>query len=224
MTEEKRMLDTQTEESMPEMKDVQTEDRLQLQENAGMQEDTGMQQGTAAQDDAAAQETPAFSKDVLQRALEDMKAQFVHSPMTITPELEELLAAELKARDSRDKKLIDSIVFTFALLLILLGIYILVSGDDILKVLSVLFGILLMFDGFHSTVYAWVYARRAGRKWWGLLVILSILLFLSGIIIFNNPWWPRAHSFVKVIGGVILFSSATGIVRLILVWPLHKDK
>ena len=45
----------------------------------------------------------------------------------------------------------------------LLIIYILVSGDDILKVLSVLFGILLMFDGFHSTVYAWVYARRAGN-------------------------------------------------------------
>ena len=104
MTEEKRMLDMQTEESMPEMKDVQTEDSLQLQENAGMPEDTGMQQDTAAQDDAAAQEMPAFSKDVLQRALEDMKAQFVHSPMTITPELEELLASELKARDSRDKK------------------------------------------------------------------------------------------------------------------------
>ena len=104
MTEEKRMLDTQTEDSMPEMKDVQTEDSLQLQENAGMPEDTGMQQDTAAQDDAAAQEMPAFSKDVLQRALEDMKTQFVHSPMTITPELEELLASELKARDSRDEK------------------------------------------------------------------------------------------------------------------------
>ena len=123
-----------------------------------------------------------------------------------------------------DKHLSSCIMFTVALLLILLGVFILVSGDNILRVLSVLFGILLMVDGVHSLVYAWVYARRAGRKWWGLLVILSILLFLSGVIIFNNPWWPRAHSFVKVIGGVILFSSATGIVRLILVWPLHKDK
>ena len=104
MTEEKRTLDTQTEESMPEMKDVQTEDSLQLQEDAGMQDDTGIQNDAAAKDDAAAQETPAFSKDVLQRALQDMKAQFVHTPMTITPELEELLASELKARDSRDKK------------------------------------------------------------------------------------------------------------------------
>ena len=104
MTEEKRMLDTQTEESMPEMKDVPTEDSLQLQEDAGMQDNAAAKDDTTAQDDNAAQETPAFSKDVLQRALEEMKAQFVHTPMTITPELEELLASELKARDSRDKK------------------------------------------------------------------------------------------------------------------------
>ena len=122
-----------------------------------------------------------------------------------------------------DKKLIDSIVLTFALLLILLGIYILVSGNDILKVLSVLFGILLMFDGFHSTVYAWVYARRAGKKWWGVLVVLSLMLIAAGIIIFLNPWWKTSHSFLKVIGGVILFASATGIIRLILVWPIRKS-
>ena len=122
-----------------------------------------------------------------------------------------------------DKHLSSCIVFTLALLLILLGVFILVSGDNILKVLSVLFGTLLMVDGIHSLVHAWVYARRAGKKWWGLLVVLSILLVLLGIIIFNNPWWPRAHSFVKVIGAVTLFAAATGIVRLILVWPLHKE-
>lgn len=123
-----------------------------------------------------------------------------------------------------DKHLSSCIMFTLALLLILLGVFILVSGDNILKVLSVLFGTLLMVDGIHSLVYSWVYARRAGKKWWGLLVVLSLLLFLSGLAIFNNPWWHRTHSFVKVIGGVILFSSAIGIVRLILVWPLHKEK
>ena len=106
--------------------------------------------------------------------------------------------------------------------MILLGIYILVSGDNILKVLSVLFGILLMIDGLHSSMHAWVYARRAGKKWWAILLILSILLFITGIVILNNPWWHTAHSFVKVIGGVILFAAALGIVRLILVWPIRK--
>ena len=123
---------------------------------------------------------------------------------------------------AKEKKLVDCILFIAALLLILLGIYILVSGDNILKVLSVLFGILLMIDGLHSALHAWMYARKAGKKWWGLLLLLSILLFLAGILILNNPWWHTTHSFVKVIGGVILFASATGIIRLILVWPIRK--
>lgn len=123
---------------------------------------------------------------------------------------------------AKEKKLVDCILFIAALLLILLGIYILVSGDNILKVLSVLFGILLMIDGLHSALHAWMYARKAGKKWWGLLLFLSILLFLAGILILNNPWWHTTHSFVKVIGGVILFAAATGIIRLILVWPIRK--
>ena len=123
---------------------------------------------------------------------------------------------------AKEKKLVDCILFIAALLLILLGIYILVSGDKILKVLSVLFGILLMIDGLHSALHAWMYARKAGKKWWGLLLFLSILLFLAGILILNNPWWHTTHSFVKVIGGVILFAAATGIIRLILVWPIRK--
>ena len=120
------------------------------------------------------------------------------------------------------KKMVSYIIFIAAQLLILLGIYILVSGDDILKVLSILFGVLLMVDGLHSAMHAWMYARRSGKKWWGLLLAISILIFVSGIVILNNPWWHTTHSFVKVIGGVILFAAAAGFVRLILVWPIRK--
>ena len=119
------------------------------------------------------------------------------------------------------KSLSQFITFTIALLLILLGLFILLSGDDILVVLSVLFGILLLVDGLHSTVHAWMYARRSGRKWWWVLLILSITLMVAGIVIFNNPWWHTAHSFVKVIGGVMLYAAIVGIIRLILVWPIR---
>lgn len=120
------------------------------------------------------------------------------------------------------KELTDCIFFTGALLLIFLGVFVLISGDDVLKVLSVLFGVLLIIDGLHSAVYAWVYARRSGRKWWWILLVLCILLILAGIIILNNPWWHTSHSFLKVIGGTVLFAAAAGIVRLILVWPIKK--
>ena len=121
-----------------------------------------------------------------------------------------------------EKKLKSWVLFTAALLLILLGIFVLTSGDDILKVLSVIFGIFLIVDGLHSAAHAWMYARRSGRKWWWVLLILSILLMLAGIIILNNPWWDTAHSFVKVIGGTVLFASAVGLIRLILVWPIRR--
>ena len=64
--------------------------------------------------------------------------------------------------------------------------------------------------------------RRSGKKWWWVLMILSILLVAAGIIIFNNPWWHTTHSFVKVIGGVILFAAVAGFIRLVLVWPIRK--
>lgn len=120
------------------------------------------------------------------------------------------------------KKLSDWILFIVALLLLLLGIFVLLSGDNILKVLSVLFGILLIVDGVHSAAHAWMYARRSGRKLWGLLLGIALLLVLLGIMILNNPWWHVPHSFLKAIGGIILFASVAGLIRLILVWPVRK--
>lgn len=120
-----------------------------------------------------------------------------------------------------NKTLSECIFFTAALLLIVLGVFVLLSGDDVLTVLSVIFGILLIVDGLHSTVHAWMYARRSGKKWWWVLMILSISLIVAGIVILNNPWWHTEHSFVKVIGGVLLYGAAVGIVRLILVWPIR---
>ena len=121
-----------------------------------------------------------------------------------------------------NRKLKDYILFIAALLLMVLGIYVLISIDNTLVVLSVFFGILLIVDGVHSAAHAWMYARRAGEKWWWVLLVLSVLLIGAGIIILNNPWWDTTHSFVKVIGGTVLFASAVGIVRLILVWPLRN--
>lgn len=122
---------------------------------------------------------------------------------------------------AESKKFSSYVFFVIALLLVLLGLFILLSGDDILLVLSILFGILLIIDGIHSTIYSWLYARRAGRKWWWVLLLLSITLVVAGIVIMNNPWWNTAHSFVKVIGGVILYAAAVGFIRLVLVWPLR---
>ena len=60
-------------------------------------------------DDAAVQEDqeqapPAPSKDELQKQLAAMKADFTHTPMELTPDLEKLLAEELKAEKKNTKR------------------------------------------------------------------------------------------------------------------------
>ena len=49
------------------------------------------------------QAVPVRSKDELQKTLEDMKAQFEHTPMAITPELEKLLSSEIR-EEKKEKK------------------------------------------------------------------------------------------------------------------------
>ncbi len=56
-----------------------------------------------AEETAEAEETPVRNKDDLQKELAEMKAQFEHTPMEMTPELEKLLSAELR-EEKKEKK------------------------------------------------------------------------------------------------------------------------
>ena len=94
--------------------------------------------------------------------------------------------------------------------------------DNILSVISLIFGIVLIIDGLHSMFHAFMYARRSERKAWWVLVILSAALIFCGLIILTHPWWNTAHSLLKMVGWAMLFSSIVGVMRLIWVWPIKN--
>ena len=124
---------------------------------------------------------------------------------------------------SGEKSLSDFILFGIALVLAILGTVILVSHDDILPVLSWLFGIVLLLDGINSLHYTLTYARRAGRSVWQILIILSLLLIAAGLIILINPWWNTPKALMTIIASALIFSAAAGIFRLIWIWPVRSD-
>ena len=123
---------------------------------------------------------------------------------------------------SSKKVLINYVYLTGALLIGILGAAVLFYRNDVLQVLGLLFGIFLVIEGLNELFNTWKYARRAQRKGWWLLILLSLLLLASGIIILTNPWWNTPGSLMKVIGGMMLFSSAVGIVHVILIWPFKS--
>lgn len=122
------------------------------------------------------------------------------------------------------KRMSDYISFTAALILILAGVAILVFSDDLLPVLSIVFGVLLVLDGVHSLVYSVTFARRSGSKGWPLLLALSVLQIVVGLIIIINPWWKTADALLRVIACGTLLSALVGVCRVALVWPIRKEK
>ena len=131
---------------------------------------------------------------------------------------------------SSKKSLMNFIWLTSALVVLLIGMAVVVFNDGdttILRILSWLFGLFLLIDGSHTMVHAVVYARRAQRRGWQVLIVLASLLLIFGLILFLNlifGWWNTPKALLVVIGWLMLFASAVGIARLIWVWPIKTEK
>ena len=123
---------------------------------------------------------------------------------------------------SGKKCLMKYIYLTAALVVALLGISVLVL-DNVVLVIGIVFGLVLIGDGVISIINAWMYARRAQRKSWWVLVLLSVLMILFGLIVLINPWWHEPTKLFDVIGGMLLFSSVVSVVRLIINWPIRVE-
>ena len=131
---------------------------------------------------------------------------------------------------SSRKTLMNYILLTGALIVLLAGLAVLVfnTGDNrVLRILSWLFGVLLVVDGGHTLLHAVIYARRAQRKYWWVLIIFAGLLILFGAIILLNlrfQWWNTPKALIQVIGGFMIYSSVVGILRMLWVWPIRPEK
>ena len=123
---------------------------------------------------------------------------------------------------SGKKSLINYIYLTGALLVALLGIAVLIFDDNIVLVIGIVFGLVLIADGIISIANAVTYARRAQRKGWWVLILLSGIQILLGLIVVVNPWWNTASLIFRAIGWILLFSCIVSILRLIFVWPIRS--
>ena len=120
------------------------------------------------------------------------------------------------------KALIDYIVLCLALTLGILGAAVLILDDSVIRIIGVIFGLLIIIGGIIDIFSAYTYVRRAERKSWWILIILSCLQILFGLIILVNPWWNEPKALFDVIGGMLLFSSVVSLIRFIFIWPIKN--
>ena len=122
------------------------------------------------------------------------------------------------------KSLMDYIKFVGAVALAIGAICILVYRQQTLLVLAIAFGVLLILDGLRTLFHSFTFARRAHRRAWWVLTILSLLLMGVGVMLFINPWTSTEDTLLLAIGLALVFASAVSGLRLIWTWPVRKDK
>jgi uncharacterized membrane protein HdeD (DUF308 family) len=119
------------------------------------------------------------------------------------------------------KALINYVFVTAGLFIGLLGLFVEMRRADVLPMLSLLFGLVLLVEGCSELFNAFVYARRAGRRAWGVLGLLSGLTILFAVVLLINPFWDTPAELKVVIGVMMLFSSVVSIIRTVLTWPVR---
>lgn len=124
---------------------------------------------------------------------------------------------------SSRKSLIDYIYLAMSLFSCHMGIVFFVFDDFLLQMLTWLVGVIPILLGAYGIWHAIAFARRSGRKGWWILILLSAALMVFGGVIFWNPWMDSTQATIQVIGGTLMFSSIVSALRLIWIWPIHKD-
>ncbi|MBE5808658.1 MAG: hypothetical protein E7317_10020 [Clostridiales bacterium] len=120
--------------------------------------------------------------------------------------------------------LINYFYFTLALILGLFGAAVLIFDDNVVRMVGLVFGLAQIVSGISEIIYTLTYVRRSGRNAWWLMLVFSALTILFGLIVLVNPWWNDPGSLLDVIGGMLLFSSLVGIMRLIFIWPINSEQ
>lgn len=122
-----------------------------------------------------------------------------------------------------NKALIHYIRLFIGLLLGLLGIMLFAIDGLFLSLLNWLVGTLPILLGAIGLYHALTYARRSGRKGWGIPVFLNCLLLLFGTILFWNPWKDDPQKILYVIGGTLFYSALVYIISLFWIWPFQQS-
>ena len=122
------------------------------------------------------------------------------------------------------KSFMDYIRLIAALILGILGLWIMVFDVSTMDAISWVFGILLAIDGLHSCLHALIYSRRSHRKGWWILIPISLVLIALGVLTIIHPWWDNPEELLHVIGWMIVGAAVSAMLRLIWIWPLKDIK
>lgn len=130
---------------------------------------------------------------------------------------------EMLEYKSGRKALIDYIKLALALVGIVAALVFLTMEGAFVILFKTIVGFVPIVLGLVGAYVAYAFARRAGRKGWQTLVVLSGLLVLFGVFNIFNPFATDLAGAMRVASGTLMFSAILSALSIIWVWPTSKE-
>ena len=124
-----------------------------------------------------------------------------------------------------ENTLMQCISFVLAIIVGLVGLGVLVFHEDVLSVLSWIFGLVLVLEGKSNLHYAFRFAKPSGRQGWSILVIFGLLLLAAGVMlivgemVFTFAAFEKTKHMMRMIGIALLVTSLISVLKILWINP-----
>lgn len=123
---------------------------------------------------------------------------------------------------NRERTVLSQGMLVLGIVFAVIGAWILLKPDTIIKAVPVIIGVLIVIHGMHNIVQAVALQKDGYEKWW-LAFIFGCLTVAAGGILIYNPF-EAVETVVRLIGAFLVYDGGSDIWILSRVVKVKRDK
>lgn len=123
---------------------------------------------------------------------------------------------------TQEKTMVSHSMMVLGIVLAVIGGWIVLKPDTIIKAIPMIVGILIVIHGLHNAVQAIDLKKMQYDNWW-VALLLSILTVALGIVLICNPF-TVVDTVVRLIGAFLIYDGLSDMWILSRVFKTKKNK
>ena len=106
---------------------------------------------------------------------------------------------------TREKTMVSHSMMMLGIVLAVIGVWIVLKPDTIIKAIPMIVGILIVIHGLHNAVQAIDLKKMQYDNWW-VALLLSLLTIVLGVVLICNPFTVM-DTVVRLIGAFLIYDG-----------------
>ncbi len=123
---------------------------------------------------------------------------------------------------TREKTMVSHSMMMLGIVLAVIGVWIVLKPDTIIKAIPMIVGILIVIHGLHNAVQAIDLKKMQYDNWW-VALLLSLLTIVLGVVLICNPFTVM-DTVVRLIGAFLIYDGLSDMWILSRLFKTKKNR